>query len=156
MKTTVAAFVVSLVVLVLGAGCTSGIATHLAPATTVNQAQLYTAWATCVRQHGGTEPDPTFDAQGRPQWQVPLNRIPAAQWQACHSLWHQAQAAAPRQAVDTATLQMRVRYSQCMRQHGLDFPDPSSNGEWDKGYIASHNDTSAPSWSAANQACLNS
>src|SRR2546428_11107904 len=107
MKSTVAAFVVSLVVLVLGAGCTSGIATHLAPATTVNQAQLYTAWATCIRQHGGTEPDPTFDAQGRPQWQVPLNRIPDAQWQAGPFPLGPAPAAAPTPAVGNATPQKR-------------------------------------------------
>ena len=114
---------------------------------------FYTAWAKCVRQQGGNEPDPTFDGRGQPVWQVPINTIPDSIWTACHPLFDQAQAAAPARPVDPATLRARVEYAQCMRQHSIDFPDPDSKGGFDKAYVVAHNDTKSPRWATAAQAC---
>jgi hypothetical protein len=113
-----------------------GAASTPRPAAPVNTSQLYVQFAHCVRQHGGTEPDPTFDAQGNRIWQVKVDSIPTAEKQPCMPLLQRAfqarggplQTGPPTQA----QLAAEVEFSQCMRQHGVPgFPDPDpSTGQF--------------------------
>jgi hypothetical protein len=94
------------------------------PSASANPAQVYAQYAACIRQHGGNEPDPTVDDVGKPHWQVPLDNIPLAQKQPCFPLLQQI-AQRPSGPPDAAMMAAGLKFSQCMRAHGVPtFPDP--------------------------------
>jgi hypothetical protein len=99
------------------------------PTPSASLAQVYAQYAACLRQHGASEPDPTVDDQGQPHWQVPMDGIPQAQKQACVSI---VQAAFQRRPPTAARLAADLKFSQCMRSHGVPtFPDPDpQNGDF--------------------------
>jgi len=90
-------------------------------------------FAQCMRSNGVNVPDPTFDANGRPQFQQgsgqQLNRNDPAFRAAFDKCRTVLQSALPqfsqsdRQAFQNAAL----KYAQCMRQHGINIPDPNFN-----------------------------
>ena len=58
----------------------------------------------------------------------------------------------PSQAQQQANLKQALKYTQCMRSHGMpDFPDPSANPNGPIGF--NHVDAGAPAYAKANQAC---
>jgi hypothetical protein len=111
------------------------------------------AYARCLRQHGIDMPDPTFDAQGRMAMQMPSGVGPddpkfKAAEQACKQYAPVGEPEKP----DPQLQQQMLAYARCMRQHGINIPDPKPgegiNVDGDKG--VNPND---PKFKAADQAC---
>jgi hypothetical protein len=112
------------------------------------------AWARCMRQHGIDMPDPRFDAAGRMAQQLPRGvdpdtpRFKAAN-QACKQ--YLPNGGEPGK-VDPQAHQKMLAFARCMRQHGMNIPDPQPDGGIDvdgaKGV-----DPDDPRFQAAEQAC---
>ena len=115
--------------------------------------------AKCFRAHGLNVPDPSPNGgvgaglralRGYSQAQV------QAAMQACRQYLVQA---FPRlNLTPTQQAQFRqqfVKYAQCMRSHGINIPDPSTNGAGGFGLRGdlSNVDRNSPAFQAANQAC---
>ena len=120
------------------------------------QASIATALA-CVRQHGANIPDPQIDANGQVHFdQAGIAAVPQAVAQAaehaCADLIAKAVASVPK---DPNLVADRVKFAQCMRQHGVpDFPDPDpTTGQFSGANQAALK--SSPQFSAAQQACQN-
>jgi hypothetical protein len=111
------------------------------------------AYARCMRQHGIDMPDPKFDAQGRMAQQLPAGVGPddpkfKAADQACKQYAPSGEPEKP----DPQLQQQMLAYARCMRQHGINLPDPKP-GEGinvDGGKGVNPND---PKFKAADQAC---
>jgi hypothetical protein len=109
------------------------------------------AYARCMRQHGIDMPDPKFDAQGRMAQQLPSGVGPddpkfKAADQACKQ--YLPNGGEP-EKVDPQVYQQMLAHARCMRQHGIDMPDPKPDGRVDMPGI----DPDDPKFKAANQAC---
>jgi|SRR5262245_32335242 len=99
--------------------------------------------------HGINLPDPKVDANGRRTvWELPPRvgpddpKVKAAQ-QACRqyrSNGGQAQRPSPQQ---------QLAFARCMRQHGINMPDPTPDGRVDMRAI----DPDDPKFKAAERAC---
>jgi hypothetical protein len=111
-------------------------------------------YARCMRQHGIDMPDPKFDAQGHVAIQNPPGvgpdspKFKAAQ-QACQKyLPSGGQPTRP----DPQEQQQMLAFARCMRQHGIDMPDPKPNGGIDANAANGANPDS-PKFKAAERAC---
>jgi hypothetical protein len=111
------------------------------------------AFARCMRQHGVNMPDPKPEAGGRTEWQLPSGmrkddpKFKAAR-QACRQYREnggQAQRPSPQQQ------QEMVAFARCMRQHGINMPDPTPDGRVDMRGIGVDSDD--PKFKAAERAC---
>jgi hypothetical protein len=109
------------------------------------------AYARCMRQHGINLPDPKTDANGRTDWGEarPVNpddpKFKAAR-QACRQYREnggQAQRPSPQQQ------QEMVAFARCMRQHGINMPDPKPDGTVDMRRV----NPDDPKFKAAERAC---
>jgi hypothetical protein len=118
-----------------------------------DERQADLAYARCMRQHGVNMPDPKVEANGRTEWQLPSGmrkddpRLKAAQ-QACRQYranGGQAQRPSPQQQ------QEMVAFARCMRQHGVNIPDPKPDGTVDM--RASGVNPDDPRFKAAERAC---
>ena len=118
-----------------------------------DERQADLAYARCMRQHGVNIPDPKVEANGRTEWQLPSGmrkddpRLKAAQ-QACRQYranGGQAQRPSPQQQ------QEMVAFARCMRQHGVNIPDPKPDGTVDM--RASGVNPDDPRFKAAERAC---
>jgi hypothetical protein len=111
------------------------------------------AYARCMRQHGIDMPDPKFDAPGHMTQGLPAGVGPddpkfKAADQACKQ--YSPNAGAP-EKLDPQTQQQLLAFARCMRQHGIDIPDPKPGGGIDmRGSTASPD---SPKFKAADQAC---
>jgi len=101
------------------------------------------AFAKCMREHGVDMPDPKFSdngssgggfmiAQGGPGGQRPDDATAKASQDACQPIMDKAQQDMP-QPSPAEQAKMRdqaLKFARCMRQHGIDMPDPTfdSNG----------------------------
>jgi hypothetical protein len=137
------------------AGSTARGGAPAASPTTLTSAQrshVWLAYAACLRAHGASEPDPTFDQDGNPQWAVNLTTLPDAAVKACQSGLQAVSTGKPQSAAQIA---QTTRYSQCMRQHGIpDFPDPDpQTGRINLPGTAAANRKGDPGFQAAQQAC---
>jgi hypothetical protein len=136
----------------------SGNATATTGNTTQQTAyQQALAFARCMRQHGIDVPDPKLDASGglgitqkggangKP---VPKAKMDAAQ-QACQQY-------APRGKrgghASQAQLQRALAFARCMRQHGVDMPDPKIDSDGSLG-IEIGGRTDQTKLQAAQSAC---
>jgi hypothetical protein len=92
---------------------------------------VYHQLGQCVRDHGVPDfPDPTVDAQGRPQLPPGTQIPPDAVKQACLPILNQLPASM-RPSIDRADPATMRRLAQCMRAHGIaDWPDPGSDGNF--------------------------
>jgi hypothetical protein len=91
-------------------------------------------FARCMREHGIDMPDPEVDEQGRIRVRVGRDgpggarpdpkKLEAAQ-QACGSLMGGGDG--DRQ-LDPAERDAMVAFAECMREHGIDMPDPTGEG----------------------------
>ncbi len=106
--------------------------------TTVDPEDAFLAFARCMREHGVDMPDPQVDDNGRGVIQVggpggdgeaqPIDKdtLDAAQ-QACQPLIDDVVQARQQDLDPEQVQQMQdqaLAFSQCMRDHGIDFPDP--------------------------------
>jgi hypothetical protein len=106
-------------------------------------------FAKCMREHGFNEPDPQFSGGAilqRGPTGVDRNdpRLKAAE-QACqHYLPNGGQTSPP----SAEQRQRLLQFARCMRQHGIDMPDPGPNGE-----LRSSGRRDDPRLEAAQRAC---
>jgi hypothetical protein len=110
-------------------------------------------YARCMRQHGIDMPDPKFDANGRVAQQLPQGVGPddpkvKAAAQACNK--YLPNGGAPEKP-DPQQQQM-LAFARCMRQHGINMPDPKPGGGIDADAAAGVN-PSSPRFKAAWKAC---
>jgi hypothetical protein len=140
-------FVIGIILVVLAA-CTgggagnNGVATlnsadpgaSAAPSASINPQDALLAYARCMREHGIDMPDPQFDeTNGKFQVQIGASggakptdkeKIDAAQ-QACqHFMDGVAFGPGKGGQIDQETQDALLAFAQCMREHGIDFPDP--------------------------------
>ena len=116
--------------------------------------QAALAFARCMRQHGIDMPDPKFDANGGvtqefkagPGGRGPNDPKFKAAQQACQKLLPNG--GRPRQPNPQERQQM-LQFARCMRQHGVDVPDPGADG----GIRIRGAGPDDPRFKAAQQAC---
>ncbi len=158
----VGALALTLAVAACGGGAkTNGVASLNSATQTTNAGgssdpkQVALAFARCMRQHGIDMPDPKFEAKGRVVQDFPRGvspndpKVKAAQ-QACQKYQpNGGQLSKP----NPQAQQQLLAFARCMRQHGIDIPDPNPNG----GGLAVGPQTRVkpddPKFKAAQQAC---
>jgi hypothetical protein len=138
-------------------GSNKATTTTAAPLSKQDAQQAALAFARCMRQHGIDMPDPQFSGDKITQG---LNAGPGskgpddpkfkAAQQACNKyLPNGGQPIKP----DPQQQQQMLAFARCMRQHGIDMPDPDPNG----GAIIINGDKGVgpddPKFKAAQQAC---
>ena len=104
-----------------------------APSASINPQDALLAYARCMREHGIDMPDPQFDqTNGKFQVQIGANgakptdkqKVDAAQ-QACqHFMDGVAFGPGKGGEIDQETQEALLAFAKCMREHGIDFPDP--------------------------------
>ena len=107
-------------------------------------------FAQCMRQHGVDMPDPQFGENGQASFTVGAEGTPAdkakldAAQAACQSYLDKVKSNAP--PLDPAKIeaekQKLLDFAQCMRDHGIDFPDPqiSTDGLGQGDVVLHHQD----------------
>ncbi len=124
--------------LVLGAAltaCSAGASTHTAASSPGRESGAspdanIAAIVGCYRAHGDPSfPDPVYDpGDGRWHFAISPASAPVSTQQACQHLFP---AVNPSPPVPQAQFQKLVRFSQCVRAHGLpSWPDPNPQGEF--------------------------
>jgi hypothetical protein len=151
-----------------GGGNTNGVAslggankptatTTAKPSSRQDKMQAALAFARCMRQHGIDMPDPKFNGNGISQEFTarrgsngPASPTFKAAQQACNKyLPNGGQPTKP----NPQEQQQMLAFARCMRQHGIDVPDPGANGGIEvKGRPGTVNPDS-PTFKAAERAC---
>lgn len=142
------------------AACGSSSSASSSGSSSGAQFQARLNFAKCMRQHGINVPDPSSGggpAGGGGAFRA-LRNYPQAQrqaaLQACQSFLRQAFGnITPAQSAQAR--QQLVKFAQCMRSHGIDIPDPTTNGTGGFGLGRSLRsiDRNSPAFKAANTAC---
>lgn len=135
------------------------------PSASLDPEAAQLAFSRCMREHGVEVPDPVVvsgDASGPAFGAVPIGgpdvdptKMQAA-LEACQSLLGQAGGTGG--APDPAQLDQMVKFAGCMREHGIDLPDPNSDGNLTYGNASGapaggNMDPSSPEFQAASEAC---
>jgi hypothetical protein len=112
------------------------------------------AYARCMRQQGIDMPDPKFDAQGRMAQQLPPGVGPddpkfKAADQACKQY---GPGGGEPEKPDPQEQQQLLAFARCMRQHGINMPDPKPDGGIDVDGAKGVNPND-PKFKAAFKAC---
>jgi hypothetical protein len=115
--------------------------------------QMALAYARCLRQHGIDMPDPKFDAAGHMAMQLPSGAGPDdPKFEAADQACKQYAPSGEPEKVDPQLQQQMLAYARCMRQHGINIPDPKPgegiNVDGSKGV-----NPEDPKYKAADQAC---
>jgi hypothetical protein len=119
-----------------GASAASGDGSTTPRQTEQDPQEAALAWATCMREHGVDVPDPQVDEDGRVQIRpgsggaVPRRDSTKFReaMEACGSPFGDA---GPPQLSDEEREQLQeslLEFAQCMREHGIDMPDPEFSG----------------------------
>jgi hypothetical protein len=136
-----------------GGGGDSGDASGGTGSADIHAAAVY--YAQCMRSKGYNMPDPTFDEDDNPVFQEPdlaknLDKDTFLRdRQECNRRLNEAWAAAGRPNRKEQDRQGLLAFAQCMREKGVNVPDPDAQGGWvlDKKLLNS------PAWGPAAQAC---
>jgi hypothetical protein len=146
----------------LAACGSSGSSTGTTASATGAQFQARLNLAKCFRAHGLNVPDPSSGggpAGGggifRTLRNYPQAQVTAAR-QACQQYFAQAFPQLNLSPAQRAQAQQQlVKFSQCMRSHGINIPDPTINGNGGFGFARAFRsiDRNSPAFKAANQAC---
>jgi hypothetical protein len=137
MRRTVGTVLLALA-LALAAGCGRahgpGIATasggpgaSAAPSASVDPEEAQRQFVRCMREHGVDVPEPDSDGSGngtRIQVHASAGSNVDAAMAACHKYLPAGDLKTP----DAATLEQMRQFTKCMRDHGVDVPDPDPNG----------------------------
>jgi hypothetical protein len=137
--------------------------TSAGPASKQDAQQAALAFARCMRQHGIDMPDPqmsgnriTQEFRGGPGSKGPDDPAFKAAQQACNK--YMPNGGQPPK-LDPQQQQQLVQFARCMRQHGIDMPDPDPNGGGIVVKRSARNGRNAPEpeddakFKAAQQAC---
>jgi hypothetical protein len=132
----------------------SGSATSTTRAAGGDDMQRALNYTRCMRQQGIDMPDPQFDANGRMAMQLPSGAGPddpkfKAAAEACKQ--YLPNGGEPEKP-DPQLQQQMVAWARCMRQHGVNIPDPKPGGGIDVGPAAGAKPDSAK-FRAAEEAC---
>jgi hypothetical protein len=136
-----------------GGGGDSDAGNGSAGSADIHAAAVYAA--ECMREKGYNVPDPTFDDQDNPVFQQPdlakgtgLRAYQQAR-QECNRRLNEAWVAAGRPNRKEQDREHLLAFAQCMREQGVNVPDPDAQGGWalDKQLLRS------PAWEPAAQAC---
>jgi len=127
--------------------------TRAGASSDLTQAAL--AFVRCMRQHGINMPDPKPD--GRIELRIGDDRdgsyVRAAQ-QACRRSLPGGQARKPTAQDQQQALAQGLAFVRCMRQHGIDWPDPKLDAQGDLRQEGPPGiDPDDPKFKAAEQAC---
>jgi hypothetical protein len=147
----------------LAACGSSGSSASKSSGTTGTQFQARLNLAKCFRSHGINVPDPSPGggvAGGgggifRQLRNYSQAQITAAR-QACQQYFAQAFPQLNISPAQRAQLQQQlVKFAQCMRSHGINIPDPTTNGNGGFGFRRAFGsvDRNSPAFQAANKAC---
>lgn len=132
-----------------GSGSSATPGSGSAQLSAADRQRLWLQFASCLRQHGADEPDPSFDSNGNPQWALNIKGLPQAVQQACASILQSLNLHSGQRA-DPARIAALTRFAQCIRQHGIaNFPDPDGSGN----FRTDGDPTQQLGWAAAFQAC---
>jgi hypothetical protein len=113
-----------------GPGSADGLATSARGSTSLEDGIL--AFARCMREHGIDMADPKPGPGGGQGFlqiggtAAPQQRLEAAN-SACQALLPKGPGLSPKQIQDMA--ESSVRFARCMREHGVDLPDPKIGGD---------------------------
>jgi hypothetical protein len=117
-------------------------------------------FAKCMREHGVDMPDPEVDSQGRIRVTIgnrggkgrppDSKKLEAAQ-QACGSLLRDGGAGPGK--LDPKAEDAMLKFARCMREHGIDMPDPTGNGLQFNTESKQGPDPSSSEFKKAEQAC---
>lgn len=155
--TTTAALGACAAALVLAACGGSDSASPADARAKAEQAQL--KFARCMREHGVNVPDPKPDARGPGLVRVGEGVSPQVMRRADAACRKYMEAAAPKlSAAQQAELRDQAfKFARCMRQHGVDVPDPQVNGGavriQIRGGRTSSMNPDSPAFRAAQEAC---
>lgn len=105
-------------------------AASAAPSASLDPEAAQLAFARCMREHGIEMPDPQTAPGGGTVVQIGGDGVDPAKLQeasqACDHFLKDAFGG--RQEPDPAMLDKMVKFAGCMREHGIDFPDPGADG----------------------------
>jgi hypothetical protein len=130
--------------------------------TEEEQQQAMLDYARCMREHGIDMPDPTFDENGRGAVAIsgvggsdgPNEATMKAAEDACQPIMQDVIDNAPEQDPEEVAKRQQeaLDFAKCMRDHGVDFPDPvfEDGGRMTQKMTVDPND---PNFQSAQEAC---
>jgi DNA-binding LacI/PurR family transcriptional regulator len=123
-------------------------------ASSSNDRQMALNWARCMRQHGINLPDPQFSGDNIIQ-QLPARAVRnsakfKAAEQACKRYLPNGGQPSPPSAQER---QQALAFARCMRQHGIDIPDPQITANGIDQPLPRRMARDDPRLTAAEQAC---
>jgi len=138
--------------------------TTASPTSEADAQQAMLDFAQCMREHGIDMPDPQFGDNGQASFSVGDEGAPADKTKlddaqkACQSYLDKVKSNAPPMdpAKVEAEKQRMLDFAQCMRDHGIDFPDPqiSTDGGGLQVQLGGPGlDPNSPGFKDANDAC---
>jgi hypothetical protein len=136
------------------AGCASGGQAPASLAKTDEIGRAAVQFAQCMRDHGYSVADPTFDQDGLPVYGGDLRgaakdaAFDANRRTCAEPLTAAYQAAGVTSKKETKPEDL-LGFTRCMREHGIDIPDPNPDGMLD----LPKNMYTSPAWEPAKQAC---
>jgi hypothetical protein len=129
-----------------------------APDTPEDAQEAALAFAECMREHGIDMPDPQFDSSGGGgAVRIGIEGVPGDDFEKaqeeCGGLLGQAAGSfTPPDPEEQARFEeAMLAYAECMREHGVDFPDPQVNGGMVR--IGTGIDPEDPDFTEADEAC---
>jgi hypothetical protein len=108
-----------------------GVETSAAPSASLDPEAAQLAFVQCMRDHGIDMPDPETAPGGGFTQRVEVGKDDAEKMQAAQQACDHFldQAGGTRREIDPAQLDKLVAFAQCMREHGVDMPDPTVDGK---------------------------
>jgi hypothetical protein len=102
-----------------------------APSASLDPETAQLEFAKCMRDHGIDMPDPETAPGGGFTQRIEVGKDDAEKMQAAQEACDHFldQAGGPRGELDPAQLDKLVEFAQCMREHGVDMPDPTADGK---------------------------
>jgi hypothetical protein len=127
--------------------------THAGASGDLTRAAL--AYGRCMRQHGVNMPDPQIDGdrivQRPPEREVKTPKFRAAR-QACRT-YLPPSGGPPPSPPSAQERQQALAFARCMRQHGINLPDPQFTAKGIRQRPPTGMDRDDPRFGAAEQAC---
>jgi hypothetical protein len=146
-------------------GGASGATTTTVAETEADTQQALLDFAKCMREHGIDMPDPQFSADGKVEigmvaqaGELDESKMQAAQ-EACQEYMDKVRANAPPldPAKEEEMKQQALAFAQCMRDHGIDMPDPEINTDGKGGVMVKQGgagiDPESPGFQEASETC---
>jgi hypothetical protein len=101
-----------------------------APSASLDPEAAQLAFAKCMREHGVDMPDPGSGGSGGVSIGDDSGKLKPEEMQAAMDACDQFLQAAGnfKQEIDPAQLDKMIEFAGCMRDHGVDMPDPNVNG----------------------------